>query len=448
MARAEAAGGKGGAAHRTAYGSGRPLATDRDEGGPPDPRSEAGTTDGSARSRHQSRTNLSPLAGLADRATQVGFHRKIGHPTDVMSTQGLGDHGTPALDGHEHGADRPASKFGAWRSRPTRSIRPILRPVVETGSRTSMTARADTASEGAISSSSPLRLAPELIVESDWAHVSSRFQALEYDFAVRSTHRGLGEYIDSMFGGCASTGDPTTWYSIIDGLPGEDPFALYIDDRPAIRTSWEPFILKYLTWHINQAAIKASESSYVLLHAAAASHDGIGAIFPAGMEAGKTTLVAGLLREGWKYLTDEAAALDPDSLDIQPFAKPLSIDKGSWEVLADFEPDLDIATSRFVEKQWQVNPGLHFADVHSRAVPAGLVIFPQYSRGAATVIEEIRAVEGLLGAMRQTFDFHLRGRRNLEVLAELVRRAGCYRLTVGDLQSACTAVNTVAGRSG
>ena len=311
-----------------------------------------------------------------------------------------------------------------------------------------MTARMGSIPEGATSSSSPLHLAPDLVVESDWAHVSSRFQALEYDFAVRTTHSGLGQYIESMFKGCASTGQPTTWYSIVHGLPGEDPFALFVDDRLAVRTSWEPFILKYLTWHINQEVIKASEPSYVLLHAAAAAHNGIGTIFPAGMEAGKTTLVAGLLREGWKYLTDEAAALDPETLEIQPFAKPLSIDKGSWTVLADFEPSLDVATSRFIEKQWQVNPGLHLADAHSKPVPAGLVIFPQYLRGAATTIEEIPAVEGLLEAMRQTFNFHFSGRRNLEVLADLVRRVGCYRLTVGDLQSACRAVNAVAGRSG
>ena len=44
------------------------------------------------------------------------------------------------------------------------------------------------------------------------------------------------------------------------------------------------------------------------------------------MESGKTTLTAGLVRAGFDYLSDEAVAFDWDTLDIVPYAKPLSID--------------------------------------------------------------------------------------------------------------------------
>ena len=48
------------------------------------------------------------------------------------------------------------------------------------------------------------------------------------------------------------------------------------------------------------------------------------------MESGKTTLVAGLVLAGLRYLTDEAVAIRPADGGITPFPKALSVDHGSW----------------------------------------------------------------------------------------------------------------------
>ena len=84
----------------------------------------------------------------------------------------------------------------------------------------------------------------------------------------------------------------------------------------------------------------------MLVHAGAVEWDGHAALFPAPMESGKTTLVAGLVRAGARYLSDEAAAIDPETLLVHPFPKSLTIGAGSWEVLADLAPAVDPEVTR------------------------------------------------------------------------------------------------------
>lgn len=54
--------------------------------------------------------------------------------------------------------------------------------------------------------------------------------------------------------------------------------------------------------------------------------------------AGKTTLTAALVQSGLAYVTDETVCLDPHTLVIEPFTKPLTVKPGSQELLAHLAP--------------------------------------------------------------------------------------------------------------
>jgi hypothetical protein len=60
------------------------------------------------------------------------------------------------------------------------------------------------------------------------------------------------------------------------------------------------------------------------VHAGAVGHEGRALIFPGHSFAGKTTLVAALVRAGAVYYSDEFAVLDADGL-VHPYPKPLSL---------------------------------------------------------------------------------------------------------------------------
>lgn len=273
-----------------------------------------------------------------------------------------------------------------------------------------------------------------------WSYTTHTFRALGHRFAVRSTDDDLGRLFDGLYRPCAVPGQPDTWYSVVTTDPESLQRELYVDDQRVgclDRPSW---LVRWLTWHVNHRVIECTDD-HVLLHAAVAARDGVGVVLPAASEAGKTTLVAGLVRAGYDYLSDEAAAIDPATLQIAPYPKPLAIDRGSWEVLADFAPDEAEVARGYHERQWLVNPASVRPDAISGPVPASIVVFPRFERGAATTCEPVRRSEALLEALRHTFRFHDAGRRNLEVLARTLRGAYCYRLVTGNLTKACVAID-------
>jgi hypothetical protein len=62
----------------------------------------------------------------------------------------------------------------------------------------------------------------------------------------------------------------------------------------------------------------------IFIHAGVVGHHGRTIVLPGASFAGKTTLVAALVRQGATYYSDEFAVLDDDGF-VRPYAKPLSI---------------------------------------------------------------------------------------------------------------------------
>jgi hypothetical protein len=67
----------------------------------------------------------------------------------------------------------------------------------------------------------------------------------------------------------------------------------------------------------------------VFVHAGTVSHRGVAMVMPAMSFAGKTTLVAALVRAGAVYYSDEFAVIDRDGF-VSPYAKALSIRGDGW----------------------------------------------------------------------------------------------------------------------
>src|SRR3954454_6698789 len=70
--------------------------------------------------------------------------------------------------------------------------------------------------------------------------------------------------------------------------------------------------------------VAVSAPDVIFIHAGAVGHDGGAVVLPGESFAGKTTLVAELVRRGATYFSDEFAVIDRDGL-VHSFPKPLSI---------------------------------------------------------------------------------------------------------------------------
>jgi hypothetical protein len=192
-----------------------------------------------------------------------------------------------------------------------------------------------------------------------------------------------------------------------------------------------------LGWHVNNTVVDLSAGTYTLLHAAAAAREGLAVILAAPMEHGKTTTVTGLIRAGFAYLTDEAVAINADSLTIEAFHKPLTLDKGSWPLFPELRPrsDADLGSS------WWVQASAIRADAAIARAHAGLIVFPTYRAGSVTELRPIGQTSAVIRLAESTFAFTVHAPRNLATLARLVRSAPAYELAIGNLDEAVSLIS-------
>jgi hypothetical protein len=277
-----------------------------------------------------------------------------------------------------------------------------------------------------------------------WAHASGPFRAIAHEFVVRTCDRALGEYLGAVldpFAVDGSAGDgqhAVPAYSIVDrGDAAKNRYALYFGRERLALTPSGSFVVATLLWHVNRRAVESGDG-FVLVHAGAVVWDGRAALFPAPMESGKTTLVAGLVRAGAGYLSDEAAAIDPLTLKVHPFPKSLTVGVGSWEVLADLTPVVDPdVTRRYLLTEWHVDVRTIRSDALVPPTPPAFVIAPRYERDAATVLLPMTRAEAVMEMGQNSFNLQRHGGQGVEALAAVARRSTCHRLVVGDLAVAC-----------
>lgn len=83
---------------------------------------------------------------------------------------------------------------------------------------------------------------------------------------------------------------------------------------------------------INQEVIRHYRQ-FLQLHACVMEYNGQGVLLPADSGTGKSSLAAGLIQRGWRYLSDELALIDSRTRVVHPFPKALCIKESGFELL-------------------------------------------------------------------------------------------------------------------
>lgn len=279
------------------------------------------------------------------------------------------------------------------------------------------------------------RTAPAGFFDRTWDGRSSTFTALGHRFSVRGDDAHLVALLGSVFGDLKSDQPAETIYTIVDRGQPRDRFALYVGDERVSMSSRRDRVVGILLWDVNRQATLRADNRLTLVHAAAATLHGLAVVLPAPMESGKTTLVTGLVRAGFGYLSDEVAAFDPDSREVRPFPKALSIDPGSWSLFADLEP-VELVTAQ----QWQVPVSTIAAAALAPAAPLGVAIAPRYIEGAQTHLRSVSRGRMLTILISSAFHLGDRPQQHLDTLADGLSDAVCFELQIGRLDEAVRAV--------
>ena len=292
------------------------------------------------------------------------------------------------------------------------------------------------------------RPAPPWPAPTTWAWSSGPCRALEHGFEVVV---GAGWPVEPLApviapfrvrGGRGMPDGPRVRYEI-RAADRAGFVSAYADGERLATGRTTTAVLGGISWHINRSVVERSVDRYVLMHAASATLAGVTVVLAADMESGKTTTVAGLLRSGFTYVTDEAVALDPETGRVSPFGKTLSLDPGSWKLFPECSPRDEFRP----RMQWFVEP--HRLGAASWAEPVAapeIVLFPKYVAGATTEVLPVSRAEATHEMARMTFDFARHPRRNLATAARVATTATCARLRIGDLDEAVELVHELVSQ--
>jgi hypothetical protein len=151
----------------------------------------------------------------------------------------------------------------------------------------------------------------------------------------------------------------------------------------------------------------------VFVHAGVVGWKGLGVLIPGRSFAGKSTLVAELVRAGALYYSDEYAVLNSHGR-VHPFARPLGIrEDGNGR-----------ATKYPVEK--------FGGCVGVKPLPVALVISSRYVEGAKWQPRKLSAGHGALELLANTVPARRRPELSLATLQQTASRAHCFKGNRGE----------------
>ena len=269
------------------------------------------------------------------------------------------------------------------------------------------------------------------------------FDALGWTFSVSSDDGRLVEYVELLYAGLTE-GVPTSAHDYRIDAVGLDEHILTLDGE-RLGTDDDPSTLVAMIVHdVNRHAIDTTP--LLAVHAGGVVGADGAVVLPAHMEGGKTTLTAGLVRAGFGYLSDEAVAFDWDTFDIRAYAKPLSIDPGSWELFPQLEPQAPFESGGLQGQPvaGAAGRGPRQGASSQRRRPA-TSCFPATRPVPTRELEPMSRADAVVELAKNTFHFRTHGRRGLDALARLVASLDCFRLDVGALDDAVGAISDLAG---
>lgn len=145
---------------------------------------------------------------------------------------------------------------------------------------------------------------------------------------------------------------------------------------------------------------------FYAIHAGAVCWDGKALLLPGSSRAGKSSLVAELLRRGATYFSDEYALLDPQGR-LHPYPRPLLLRDGSSE-------------------QFPALPEEFNAPVGTEPAPVGWILWLQYQPASPWSVARVPQSEALLALLRNTPHVLAQSPEMMPFLQRAVAGAHCY----------------------
>lgn len=191
--------------------------------------------------------------------------------------------------------------------------------------------------------------------------------------------------------------------------------------------SKQDFLMLSLLWLLRPHGLYA-------LHANGVAKDEIGVLIAGRSGSGKSTLSLGLIRQGWRYLSDDITLLshNPDGIKAIAFQKGFSFDSN----LASRYPELDRPPETGLlngQKRFLDITPLYPDRVQYSCFPK-VLIFPKIASQEKSQITQIDRAEALILLVENSGGIMVDKEmvvKQMEVLKRLVYQASSYQLIAG-----------------
>lgn len=201
--------------------------------------------------------------------------------------------------------------------------------------------------------------------------------------------------------------------------------------------------LPLLEWGANWL-IAQRLNDLLLLHAGTVERDGLTLILPAVPGSGKSTLTAALTQRGWRLLSDEFGAFDPETGMFRAMLKPVALKNQSIEVIRAFAPT---ATMGPVFPKTRKGRVAHLAPDaqavqrrHEGARP-GAIVLPKWQQNSPTHWKPLPEHIVFPALSFNAFNYHLLGEVGFHVAIGLMRQCPAWELTYSDLDDALATID-------
>jgi hypothetical protein len=192
-------------------------------------------------------------------------------------------------------------------------------------------------------------------------------------------------------------------------------------------------------WGLNWC-IASYQHQYLAIHAAVLERGGRALIMPAPPGAGKSTLCAALMLEGWRLLSDEMCLVDLDSGAIVPFVRPVSLKNQSLQLIRAWYPQAQVRQITSGTTKGTVGyllPSEISWQAYRQVATAAWVIFPQYNAAQAELqLSRVTRADAFMHLANNSFNYAVLAEQGFTALAALTQQIDAYRLEYADIKQA------------
>jgi hypothetical protein len=265
------------------------------------------------------------------------------------------------------------------------------------------------------------------------------FVAGEISFTVDTNRPGLAALVADAFRDLSVTegrSKPVVFEVLHNGAPSpENPWDVWRDGAPRAMSVADNYVLVYLLWEINRLLFERT-GERVHLHGAALVRNDRAVVLAGRTHAGKSTLAGWLTHRGWGFLTDEAALVDPASLVVSPYWRPIGVRRpGPLDsIIGNGQPD-------------EAEVLVPASTLGALASPAPLVgiAFPSFTPHEPAALSRLSPAAALVELTQHFPGLIAGGRAGFRRLARLVEAIPSYMLAFYDLDDAERALRTIVG---